>query len=38
MLALSDARDRPVIEQDGYYIAPGNLNVIFLGSGFNTII
>ena len=23
MLGMSDARDRPVIEQDGYYIAPG---------------
>ncbi len=27
MLAMSDARDRPVIEQDGYYIAPGMLFV-----------
>jgi hypothetical protein len=26
MLAMSDARDQPVIEQDGYYISPGIKN------------
>jgi hypothetical protein len=28
MLAISDVRDQPVIEQDGYYIAPGSAGYV----------
>jgi hypothetical protein len=30
MLAISDVRDQPVIEQDGYYIAPGSATLLSL--------